>query len=81
MPEKDGWHTCQTPIGDRLYRWHHCEGAERDELVPDTVTARREHERVCLRRRKKRRERAEQDRKRANTARLRELNRLRKEAA
>jgi len=81
MPDKSGWHTCATPVGDRLFRWHYCEGSERDELVPDTTQARKEHERVCLRRRKRTRERAEQDRKRANTARLRELNRLRKEAA
>lgn len=81
MPDKDGWHSCVTPVGDRLYRWHYCEGAERDELVLDTPTARREHERACLRRRKMTRQQQEADRKRANTDRLRELNRLRREAA
>jgi len=81
MPDKNGWHSCVTPVGDKLYRWHFCEGAERDELVLDTVTARKEHERACLRRRKETRKKAETERKRKNTDRLRELNRLRKEAA
>lgn len=77
MPDKNGWHSCATPVGNRLYRWHYCEGAERDELVPDTATARREHERACLRRPNMTRAQAERHRKRDTIARPREVNRRR----
>jgi hypothetical protein len=51
MPTEDGWHihAFSGPNGLPL-RWHYCEGAPHDTLVPDTATARREHETACRQR-------------------------------
>jgi hypothetical protein len=81
MPGVDGFHDAAFLHEGRMLIWHHCIGFDRDTLVSDTPAGRAGHLRECRAAAAKAKRDAERSRTAENARRLREINRLRKEAA